>query len=143
MIDPAIKLLEYQNQFKNRNIENINDNFKNIELNEKIQKVNITSIRNIDKKYIAMVGDNLYTDIEAANQANVLAILVLSGVSTLENAKNYLKKNNRYITCYSNSVGDLTNILKQIYQKKNIKENRNQKNFEIQNRNHNITLIYS
>lgn len=34
---------------------------------------------NMDKSEIAMVGDRLYTDIEAAIQSNILSILVLSG----------------------------------------------------------------
>lgn len=61
---------------------------------------------NIKMESIAIVGDNLDTDIKAGNFANISSIFILSGVHTISNMKNSDKP-----TCYLNDVGDIVNIL--------------------------------
>jgi len=65
---------------------------------------------NVKKEETIALGDRLYTDIEAANNAGVDSVAVLSGECTLEDIKAY-KSKPKYIL---NSIKELPSLLNKI-----------------------------
>lgn len=66
----------------------------------------IKKVYHLDEAKTLFIGDRLDTDIAFANNGNIDSLLVLTGISTLEDCS----KENIYPTYVVNSLGDLNQV---------------------------------